>query len=673
MIKRVFLSILVVAAAMAWPGAASAYDVVIDGIAYDFNDDGESVTVAPLVEYPANWRDSVIDKRYEGVVVIPPSVVYGGKSYVVNAIGDKAFNNEARGLTFCKATSVYLPSTIKSIGYSAFRACPITSIELPNSLISIGNGAFARSEIKAVDIPNSVQSVGKSVFYACTELNTAKLPNGLTKIPKDLFSNSGLTKITIPNSVDTIGEYAFSDCYNLTEVNIPNSVKVIDRFAFNHCSALMHLSLPNSLKTIGVSAFAECKSLKAVIIPNSVTSIGEGAFMNCDKLKAITLGKSVKSIGDYAFWFYDLNDPDYAALRAYSGEPKIITISSNVTTVGKDALVPTTLVITPDVNALKNINVFFLKSVYSYTTQPPTFDSNMTAQLSELTNTSSWIKDNLNLLHTTESSVSNYFMSDYWSLFKITSGDLYSPSLAVDKHRLDLNHGQRDTLTLTDLPLPCDMTTGANNPYSTEFPLLVYSTDPSVAEVNYTISTNFGDFEVSAKKRGQCDIIYMYQALTDTCHVVVDGGDDGVTRVKLSTNEMVLNYNEIATLYPHLDSSSTGPEFAIENDNPDILMVKWVAGAKNYQILALKPGQATLTVSCTNYEAEPAECHVFVNRAPGDINGDGMVNTGDISTLYNVILNPDISPLLRSRAEMNGDREVNIGDISVLYGIILGQ
>ena len=53
----------------------------------------------------------------------------------------------------------------------------------------------------------------------------------------------------------------------------------------------------------------------------------------------------------------------------------------------------------------------------------------------------------------------------------------------------------------------------------------------------------------------------------------------------------------------------------------------------------------------------------------GDLNGDGNVNTGDVSTLYTALLNGATDP----KYDLNGDGNVNTGDVSTLYAIILGQ
>lgn len=53
----------------------------------------------------------------------------------------------------------------------------------------------------------------------------------------------------------------------------------------------------------------------------------------------------------------------------------------------------------------------------------------------------------------------------------------------------------------------------------------------------------------------------------------------------------------------------------------------------------------------------------------GDINGDGQVNTGDVSELYRALLSGSTD----SKYDLNGDGSVNTGDVSALYKIILGQ
>ena len=165
---------------------ASAYDFMVDGLCYNRNADGTSVTVtyeiAPSLSYSS----------LSGAITIPETVTNSGTTYSVTSIGNVAFYG-------CSAlTSVTIGNSVTSIGASAFRGC---------------------SGLTSVTIPNSVTTIGNHAFEGC----------------------SGLTSVTIPNSVTTIGDYAFSSCSGLTSINIPNSVTSIGNYAFYKCSGLTRI------------------------------------------------------------------------------------------------------------------------------------------------------------------------------------------------------------------------------------------------------------------------------------------------------------------------------------------------------------------------------------------------------------------------------------------------
>ena len=89
---------------------AHAYDFMVNGIAYNINEDGATVTVTQNVQYYPN---------YSGDIVIP-SAVYNsnnGVHYSVTAIDRLAF------YACREMTSVNLPSTLVQIGQSAFSYC----------------------------------------------------------------------------------------------------------------------------------------------------------------------------------------------------------------------------------------------------------------------------------------------------------------------------------------------------------------------------------------------------------------------------------------------------------------------------------------------------------------------------------------------------------------------
>jgi hypothetical protein len=69
---------------------------------------------------------------------------------------------------------VTLPSTLTSIGYSAFAYCSgLTSVTIPGSVTSIGEWAFAYcGGLTSVIIPGSVTSIEGGAFYNCIGLTS---------------------------------------------------------------------------------------------------------------------------------------------------------------------------------------------------------------------------------------------------------------------------------------------------------------------------------------------------------------------------------------------------------------------------------------------------------------------------------------------------------------------
>ena len=339
-----FMSLMMVLCAL----SASAYDFMVDGIAYNINGNEATVTYTDNSNNYSNNYSGV-----SGELVVPETVTYNSETYTITSIGTHA-------LSYCKniasitlpnsittiaqnafyhctgLTSVTIGNSINEIGYDAFNGCnsltmvnisdlaawciikftgfssnplfyahrlflngeEVNNLVLPESVTSIGESAFLNcTDIESVTIPNSVTAIGKNAFQGCIGLTNLAIPNSVTSIEMAAFRYcSGLKSVTIPNSVTYIGSAVFHDCTGLTSVEIPNSLTYISSSLFNGCSSLTSVTIPNSVTSIGSQAFSGCSSLANITIPNSVTSISEQAFQYCTALTSVTIPNSVSSI-----------------------------------------------------------------------------------------------------------------------------------------------------------------------------------------------------------------------------------------------------------------------------------------------------------------------------------------------------------------------------------------
>ncbi len=157
-----------------------------------------------------------------------------------------------------------LPSTLKSIGISAFYNTRVVEVNFPEGLEQIKLAAFCGSDLIEAILPNTVKELGESIFSMCPALKKIQLPENIDTIPASLASWCPLLEtVNIPKSVTIIDEYAFEGDVMLNPINLPNGLKRIERDALWYI-AVDSIVFPNSLEYLGAGSCANWVNVKKI-------------------------------------------------------------------------------------------------------------------------------------------------------------------------------------------------------------------------------------------------------------------------------------------------------------------------------------------------------------------------------------------------------------------------
>lgn len=237
---------------------------------------------------------------------------------------------------------VKLPTTLETIGESAFRGTYLDAINFPDGLTTIGAYAFRATHIQQALLPETVTMVGEYAFYA----------------------NYSLTTVSWPAAAQSIPNYCFNECYVMQPFTIPEGIQQVGNYAFNYCYSFAS-ALPSTLSSIGTYAF-ENSGMQQAVVPEGC-SVGTYAFRNCSQLTYVELPTTFYDEVNYLL-------SNCANLQdVYFKSPTMVTASKNTlfsgdTQAGINLHVPLYLV-----NAYKQDNYWYNCNVVGFNTSDITY------------------------------------------------------------------------------------------------------------------------------------------------------------------------------------------------------------------------------------------------------------------------------------------------------------
>ena len=115
----------------------------------------------------------------------------------------------------------------------------------------IANSAFFRRQLDSVYIPDSVREIGYAAF-AYTDMKELRLPHSIDVIPEACFQCCSLTNVVIPEHVNSICEDAFSNNEKLESIAMLAMVESMGYGTLSCCPNLFKISAPTGSKILNL-------------------------------------------------------------------------------------------------------------------------------------------------------------------------------------------------------------------------------------------------------------------------------------------------------------------------------------------------------------------------------------------------------------------------------------
>ena len=152
---------------------------------------------------------------------------YSNQIYQNSLISEYGWNIEDNGLVTFEYGVNYDNNNLIATSFNSDTLPSTGAINFRPNTVSISSSAFEdQTSIISVYIPSSMTSIGSNAFKGCS---------GITNI--SFFNNS---------TCEIISESAFEGCTSLFNITIPSSITTIEDLSFNNCSSMQYAIMTSS-------------------------------------------------------------------------------------------------------------------------------------------------------------------------------------------------------------------------------------------------------------------------------------------------------------------------------------------------------------------------------------------------------------------------------------------
>lgn len=612
--------------------------------------------------------------------------------------------------------TVTLSPSLKEIGEWAFGECAsLTAISIPATLTTLPNNVFDNcTALKSVSFPSTLLKIGTRAFGGCTSLSSVIIPESVTRVEGGAFAGcTSLTKVTwnAISSEDTNGNWytydnsytPFQECPALKTIVFGGKVQRLPNYICHSLTGLSEVTIPASVTYLGRGAFANCGGLKKVTYNAVDAAYSMGStyfnlpFYLCDNLTTVTFGSDVESI------------PAYLLMRCK--RIKSITVPAKVKKVGGCAFA--------ECDSLSKVvwNAKACAGSYSDSGGGPfTFNAylqnnskNITTFIfgegvEEIPAYLCYSMPNITTcsLPSTLKSIGNY-------AFYGCSG---TGTVNLPASVTTIGEGAFSGNGLTTLNIPPSVTTIGSEAFSRN-KLTTLHIPASLTNIGYKAFYNSplesitvdSDNPVYDSRDGGNVLVHTESNTVVKGNVagyipnsIATIGDYAYDRLTCETIDIPASVKQInsyafatATVKSITIPASVSTIWGYAFDQPTYTMTN-VETIKSYirDPSAIKCLATAFNGIVNKKWTNAAVCRLLVPAGteqlygatepwnkfaqidtfnPADLNGDNVVNTGDVSSLYNAILTLPYS----TEFDLNADGVVNASDVSTLYDNILGQ